>query len=162
MGCWTLISLQPESIWTSIHQATITLRNDLETWRSSKWHHTVKKLKAKLRAQDWLTTLKSDYQRTLNLFLMYFTYIARYYIMSVIENTSCYFVTSLRFLFIYTIFILYMVLLCCKKSKLFVYFCLCHDTCGNLVIQSRINSMPAALEAWRLNYWATREAPPPN
>ena len=31
VSCWTLISLQPESIWTSIHQSTITLRNDLET-----------------------------------------------------------------------------------------------------------------------------------
>ena len=95
----------------------------------------MKKLKAKLRAQDWLTTLRSDYQRTLNLFLMYFTHIARHYITSVIENTSCCFVTSFRFLFIYTIFILYIVLLCCKKSKLFVYFCLCHATCGNLVLQ---------------------------
>lgn len=34
-----------------------------------------------------------------------------------------------------------MVLLCYKKSKLFVYFCLCHAT-WDLVLQPGIKSMP--------------------
>ena len=42
---------------------------------------------------------------------------------------------------------------------LFFSFCLCHVACGILVPQPGIEPVPAALEAWSPNHWATREVP---